>query len=242
MFTYDGCTFLNKRELLHEYESRKARLHTKFGSNACNPTTDDDATWMWNLMGLHARGDKKITSRVKGFKVDEVRGWKRGTLHVILLDAHGREIPHPHKSTPVTCGKEGLVDCHFEPGVVHERRETLQAFRRLVCPQVERVRRDALARGEDVVDQHVGHGLEGTDAFGVIVVKYLHSRGVSGIAAVETKRSLSESGELELVDADLASGFQQYHATHAKMGMQDARVNMAQSAKDKRSMHAVETP
>ena len=234
-FCFNGVSYPSAIAMTAELETRKKRLHAAFGCDRCDPLNSDDADWLWTLIGMHRRADEKITDRVRGFAVRDVSGWTRGVLHVILLDETGSAIPNPAKEgKPAMVGKDGLVSHHFRQTSVNERRESLCAFRRIVSDQIEAVRRDG-ANGA-----HVGHGIDSSDPFGVLVVKYLQTRNLAGLAAVKLRRVGPESGEFVLEDAELAKGFYEYHAEHAKMAMQDATVNLKLAASDKRRMRAAE--
>lgn len=240
-FTFQNQTFRSVRAMTAELEARKRRLHNKFGGARCDPETDADAAWLWQLIGMHCRGSEKITPRVKGFAVDEVAGLRRGTLHILLLDDSGARMLNDAKGgRPTMVGKDGIIAHHFCNTGANERLEAMDAFRSLVRDQTHKVLTEARAAGQVTDGRHVGHGFDGTDPFGALVVRYLASRGMPGLSAVALRRLSPESGQFELCDAELAQGFRAYHAQHANMRMQDAKENAAGAHADKMRMRSAE--
>ena len=229
-----GRFYLNEKILEEAFKAHRFRLHSTYGKRVID-RNDPDYKWMWELIQGHARGKKKTTGAVTfRFRAD-------GAIY--LVAASGEPLKVVGRSSDwVYVGIHGLVNNRFRQNdVVPYRQKVFKVMRDLVADQVREFRVSSAAQGLGK-ELHVGHGADGSDPFGAMVVKFLISHGLPArVEDIEIERVALNSGDYKLSMGDEMEGkWKAFHRKEAKLWMQDARANLSDNFNNKRKLWELE--
>jgi len=231
----NGVWYKTEKELLHVFKCCKQALHLQYATRHINDTNDANFKWMWALILGHTRGASKIQG------AETFRFTRDGTIY--LVDAQGEPLKDT-KGKWVTVGKDGLVHNRFRTSDVQPyRTKVAKVMRELVSDQVQQVRYNAGAQGQGK-QVHVGHGFDGTDPFGAMVIRFMMENGFTAPCHMEhiaIERVSANSGNFQLsAGPELEFKWKEFHRKHAVMAIQDAHQNLSNNYKDKRKLWALE--
>lgn len=235
-----GRHFTSKSELVREFDMRKARLKDAYGTKNIT-CTDEDYVWMWELIKGHSRGETKTAGACR------FRLMRSGDIYLVdkaggaLKDSRGRWV---------CVGKGGLIENRFGArGVASRRQNVFKVMRNLVDDQVKDFRSQA-GNENNSHDMHVGHGADGSSPFGAMVAEFLCASAypsINRVEDIEIERVSPNSGNYQLASGkndafykSFACEWQTYHRKHAKLFMQNAKVNLSDNHNNKRKLWETE--